>query len=91
MEDKLLTIENLNVTFKAGDRLTPAVRNVSLFFEKGETLALVGESGSGKTTTGFALLKLNQSMGRIMFGKHSLNYLDKGRIRKLRNRYIFKK
>ena len=86
MEDKLLTIENLNVTFKAGDRLTPAVRNVSLFFEKGETLALVGESGSGKTTTGFALLKLNQSMGRIMFGEHSLNDLDKGQIRKLRKR-----
>ena len=41
---KLLEIENLGVSFRMPSGPVPAVKNLSLTIEKGETLALVGES-----------------------------------------------
>ncbi len=63
-----------------------AVDDVSFTIKRGHTLGIVGESGSGKSTTGFALLKLNQSRGRILLGENSLNEMDKDQIRNLRKR-----
>lgn len=39
-----------NVTVSFGDNATPAIRELSLKINPGETLALVGVSGAGKTT-----------------------------------------
>ncbi|MBT7631240.1 MAG: ATP-binding cassette domain-containing protein, partial [Desulfobacula sp.] len=58
MNETILTINNLSVSFKMGTRITKAVENVDLVLKKGETLALVGESGSGKTVTAMSILKL---------------------------------
>ena len=54
----LLSVNNLTVTFAAGDARIEAVRGVSFDLEKGETLALVGESGSGKSVTALSVLQL---------------------------------
>ena len=43
-------IELDSVTFRYRDDRPPALRNVSLVIEPGETLALVGPSGAGKST-----------------------------------------
>ncbi len=58
MSDVLLKIDDLAVSFKSGERLTEAVRGVSLEIKKGETLALVGESGSGKSVTALSIMQL---------------------------------
>lgn len=46
----------------------PAVDGVSFYINEGETLGLVGESGCGKTTTGKAIMGLNDiTSGSIKF------------------------
>ena len=54
----LLSVEDLCVDFRAGEKVTHAVENVSFEIERGETLALVGESGSGKTGSALSILQL---------------------------------
>jgi len=61
-----------------------AVDGVSLTVHEGETVGLVGESGSGKTTTGFAMLGLEQASGRIMFEGQNIADLPERRRRALR-------
>jgi len=58
MSDLLLKIDDLAVSFRNGERVTEAVRGVSLEIKRGETLALVGESGSGKSVTALSIMQL---------------------------------
>ena len=50
----LLEIQDLSVSFGT----TPAVKQLSLTLDRGETLALVGESGSGKSVSALSILQL---------------------------------
>lgn len=61
----LLEVQNLRVSFPAGDRRVTPVDGVSFRIARGETLALVGESGSGKSLSSLALLRLVPPPGRI--------------------------
>ena len=58
MDNELLKISNLNVSFKTPNGNFVAVDKLSLNINKGETVALVGESGSGKSTTALSILGL---------------------------------
>lgn len=48
MGEPLLKLENLTVSFRAGNRIVRAVDQLSLEIYPGETFGLVGESGCGK-------------------------------------------
>ncbi|HET8718366.1 MAG TPA: ABC transporter ATP-binding protein [Nocardioidaceae bacterium] len=61
----LLEVEDLSVTYRAGDREVHAVRGVSFSLEPGEMLGLAGESGSGKTTVALSLLRLLSKNARV--------------------------
>jgi oligopeptide/dipeptide ABC transporter ATP-binding protein len=52
-----------------GTRVVPAVHDVSLRLEAGETLGLVGESGSGKTTLALTIMRLLPPAARIVRGQ----------------------
>lgn len=56
--EKVLDVENLQVSFHTYAGEVKAVRGVSFELKKGETLAFVGESGCGKTVTAKAIMRL---------------------------------
>ena len=72
MENKnelLLQVKNLKQYFNEGKRNeVRAIENISFDVYKGETFGLVGESGCGKSTTGRAIIKLNDiTDGEILY------------------------
>lgn len=58
MPEKLLSINNLSVSFKAAKTYTVVVKNSSFVLHKNEILGIVGESGSGKSVSALAVLGL---------------------------------
>ncbi|MBT3178073.1 MAG: ABC transporter ATP-binding protein [Desulfobacula sp.] len=93
MNETILTINNLSVSFKMGTRITKAVENVDLVLKKGETLALVGESGSGKTVTAMSILKLlpesaTYPSGTIELDKKDCLIISDEEIRKIRGNKV---
>lgn len=84
MDEALLHIDNLAVTYSSGAKTVHAVNGVSLDIKKGETLGLVGETGAGKTTIAKAILGIlpspqsKVSSGEILFhGKNLLEMSEK--------------
>lgn len=70
MNQHLLTIDNLRVNFKTYGGEVQAVRGVSFYVDKGETVAIVGESGCGKSVTAQAIMGLiPDPPGKIVGGK----------------------
>jgi oligopeptide/dipeptide ABC transporter ATP-binding protein len=67
---KLLEIEGLTTHYVSarGTRVVPAVDDVSIELDAGETLGIVGESGSGKTTLALTILRLLPPAARIIRG-----------------------
>ncbi|MGX2959042.1 ABC transporter ATP-binding protein [Peribacillus sp. JNUCC 23] len=88
----LLKIDDLKVHFpiRGGFFRTivdyvKAVDGVSFELNEGETYGLVGESGSGKSTTGKAVVKLNDATsGRILFEGQDLSKLSFGQMKPFR-------
>ena len=79
MNKTILSVKNLDVTFKNGHDSFTAVKNVSFDVYEGESFALVGESGSGKTTIGRTIIRINPaSAGEVFFdGKKISGVIDK--------------
>jgi oligopeptide/dipeptide ABC transporter ATP-binding protein len=65
----LLAIEHLTTGFDTRGGFVPAVIDVSLHLNRGETLGLVGESGSGKSLTALSIMGLVDPPGRIRHGR----------------------
>lgn len=63
-KEKILNVENLDITFRTTADPVHAIRGVNIDLYKGETVAIVGESGSGKSTIGRSVIRLYDPTGR---------------------------
>ncbi|MBW2488447.1 MAG: ABC transporter ATP-binding protein [Deltaproteobacteria bacterium] len=94
MNNKLLVIEELRVSFDLPEGVARAVDGVSFYLAAGETLGLVGESGCGKSVTALSILGLVPSppgridTGRIEFENQDLLRLEAEGLRRIRGRDI---
>ncbi|MGG1680013.1 ATP-binding cassette domain-containing protein, partial [Neobacillus sp. NRS-1170] len=62
-----------------------AVDDVSFHLYEGETLSIVGESGCGKSTTGRAILRLDEPTdGKVLYSGQNILDFNKKEMRKLR-------
>jgi microcin C transport system ATP-binding protein len=90
----LLSVRDLSVAFRQGERQMLAVDRISFDLKKGETVALVGESGSGKSVTALSVLKLlpypaaSHPSGTVHFKGQELLGLSENEIRRVRGNDI---
>ena len=92
--ENILSVKNLDITFKTNAGNIHAIRGVSFDLPRGKTIALVGESGSGKSVTMKAVTGLLDSnsvinAGNIFYNGEDLLTLSKKDLRqKINGRQI---
>ena len=73
MTERLLDVQDLQVSFATEDGLVRAVDGVSFTLDRGEVVAIVGESGSGKSVTVMTLMGLTRSPNSRFAGSARLH------------------
>ncbi|MGV8981349.1 ABC transporter ATP-binding protein [Clostridium sp.] len=89
--EKILEVNNLRVSFHTYAGEVQAVRGISFYLKRGETLAVVGESGCGKTVTSKSLMRLIpeppgeiKEGSQILFDGRDVSLMSEKELRELR-------
>ncbi len=94
MAERVLTIQDLHVSFDTYAGEVQAVRGVSLHVDAGEVLAIVGESGCGKSVTAQTIMKLNPmppariASGSIDLAGHDIVAASEREMQKIRGKEV---
>ena len=93
MQETLLSVKDLKVSFRTGNQWSPVVHGISFDIKAGETVAIVGESGSGKSVTALSLMRLlpplnSKIEGNAAFNGASLTQIDDSAMRHIRGNEI---
>ena len=76
MADKIIEINDLDISFKTTAGPVHAIRGINVDLERGETVAIVGESGSGKSVTMKAAMGILASNAVVNSGSIIFHYTD---------------
>ncbi len=93
MKKSILIVENLAISFKTGNGILRAVRDISFNLYEGETLAIIGESGSGKSVSSRAIMGLLAAnavieSGTITFDGQDILKADESALNRIRGKRI---
>ena len=72
--EQVLSVRDLDITFKTTAGPVHAIRGVNIDLYKGETVALVGESGSGKSVTMKAAMGILAQNAKVNSGSIRFSY-----------------
>lgn len=90
----LLTIQNLEISFKKDDKFVSIIKQISYSLKANEILGIVGESGSGKSVSSLAIMGLlppnisKISNGEILFEGKNVADFSKKELQNLRGKEI---
>ena len=85
----IITIDNINKTYKNGSLELQVLKNISFKVDKGEFLAIMGSSGSGKSTMMNILGCLdNQYEGRYILDGIDISKSTENELSEIRNKKI---
>jgi putative ABC transport system ATP-binding protein len=89
MTAPLIEMRGISRTYKMGDNLVHALRNVSLTIEKGSSVAIMGTSGSGKSTLMNIMGCLDQpNSGSYLLNGKDVSKLSRAQLADVRGRMI---
>ena len=89
MAETAIRAENLTKIYRSGESELAIFRDLQLWIEKGETLALTGESGAGKSTLLHLLGGLDSpTQGAVYYGSTNVAQLTDAELALFRNRTI---
>ncbi len=91
--EPVLSVRNLNTSFRTGDGWKNVIRNISFDIAARETVAIVGESGSGKSVTSLSIMRLlaaesSRIEGQVMLDGRDLLTLREEEMRRVRGNGI---
>lgn len=85
----IITVDNINKTYKNGSLELQVLKNISFKIDKGEFLAIMGSSGSGKSTMMNILGCLdNQYEGRYILDGIDISKSTENELSEIRNKKI---
>ena len=85
----IITVDNINKTYKNGSLELQVLKNISFKVDKGEFLAIMGSSGSGKSTMMNILACLDsQYEGTYILDGIDISKLTENQLSEIRNKKI---
>lgn len=89
MKNPILSLENVNKSFKTAERTFAALQNVSLEVFPGEYLAIAGKSGSGKSTLLNMITGIDcPDSGKVVVNGKAIGDLNESNLARWRGQHV---
>ncbi|UXR33226.1 ABC transporter ATP-binding protein [Staphylococcus simulans] len=85
----MIKLENINRSFKNGDKVNHILKDISLEIKKGEFIAIMGPSGSGKSTLINIIGFIDRGYeGKYLFNNNNYKKSSDNQLAEIRNQVV---